>query len=192
MEGSGRDVCSRCTETTGSQVTVMLARGAAETFPNPTEAAKQDGGAASRPLHCVSLYPQASPAARRGLWLHLAKLVDLGHLQRPLGEVQGSWQHGSTGRVSSRLADPQPLSCAGESCQSAKIYFGGAERKPQGAQVWEGSLCPTGAEALCSLSKQTTRHRGPAALGQRFPPQHPRPGELHRRQRVKAALRFTI
>lgn len=86
-EGAGHDVCSTCMEIAGSQVAVTLALGAAETFPNPTEAAGWDRGAASRPLHRVRLYPWASTAARRGLQLHLAKLVDLGHPQSPLGEV---------------------------------------------------------------------------------------------------------
>lgn len=71
----------------GSQVAVTLAPGDAETFPNPTEAAGREGGAASGPLHRVRLYPRASPAARRGLRLHVVKLEDLGHPQSPLGEV---------------------------------------------------------------------------------------------------------
>lgn len=86
-EGAGHDVCSRCTEIADSQVAVTLALAAAETFPNPTGAAGRDGGAASRPLHRGRLYPQASPAVRRGLQLHSAKMVDLGHPQSPLGEV---------------------------------------------------------------------------------------------------------
>lgn len=103
------------------------------------------------------------------------------------------WQHGG---VSSRPANPQPLSCAGKSRQRAsKNIFFGAGRKPQGGSGLGRvpvSRRAAGAKALCSLSKQTARHRGPVALGQRFPLQHPRFGELRRRQRVKAALRFTI
>lgn len=75
MDGAGHDVCSRCREMAGSQVMVMLAPGDAETFPHPTEAAEWDGEAALDPFPMRGC-THGHLATRRGLWLHLAKLMD--------------------------------------------------------------------------------------------------------------------
>lgn len=75
MDGAEHDVCSRCREMAGSQVTVTLAPVYAEAFPNPTEAAEWDGGAASDPFPVLGC-THSRLATRRGLWLHLAKLMD--------------------------------------------------------------------------------------------------------------------
>lgn len=75
MDGAGHDVCSRCREMAGSRDTVTLALEYAETFPNPTKAAEWNGGAALDPFPTPGC-THSPLATRRGLWLHLAKLMD--------------------------------------------------------------------------------------------------------------------
>lgn len=74
MDRAEHDVCSRCREVAGSPVTVTLALEDAETFPNPTKAAKWNGGAALDPF-LMPGFTHIPLATRRRLWLHLAKLM---------------------------------------------------------------------------------------------------------------------
>lgn len=75
MDGAGHDACSRCRKMAGSRVTMTLALEDAETFPNPTEDAEWNGGAASDPFPMPGC-THSPLATRRGLWLHLAKVMD--------------------------------------------------------------------------------------------------------------------
>lgn len=114
--------------------------------------------------------PMDHPAARRGLWLYLAKLVHLGHLQSPLGVSRMAALGGFP--LTSRSATPQQCREEPSKCKTLLEL----QESPGELTLGKGPCVPPSCRSQGFMQLSQAWHRGPTALSQRFPLQQPRFG----------------